>query len=452
MRAVLRHRDARVFLAGWTLSVFGDWAMFIVLGVWAKDLTGSNAAAGLVFFALSAPSLFSPLAGTVVDRVSRRWVMIVTYGLEAVGVLALLFVHDRSDLWLIYAVTVFYGVAGTFAASARSAFMTILLPRDLLGEANGLFQTTREGLRLLAPLIGAAIYAAVGGGAVAVLDSVTFVGVLASLLILRTPEPRFEREEHHFLAEVLAGARHIVRTLPLRQIVGATGVCLLVVGFSETIIFAVLQQGLHRPASFFGVLSSLQGAGAIAGGVTAARLLRRFGDVRLVAAGMASFALGEVTFVSSSLPLVLVGTAFAGAGIAWLIVGFGTAIQLRSPARLQGRVAAAADTFVSTPQTVSIALGAALISTVDYRVLVLVEFAVVVLCVIYLATRRVEETEEEPATAPAPSSPAPGPSPAPPSAAPTPSPAPLSSSRAPGPPGTATRSVPAPDPAESYPT
>jgi MFS family permease len=441
MRRVLGHRDARVFLAGWTLSVFGDWAMFIVLGVWAKDLTGSNAAAGLVFFALAVPSLFSPLAGMVVDRVSRRWVMIVTYTAEAIGVLALLFVHDRSDMWLLYGVTVFYGVAGTFAGSARSAFMTVLLPRDLLGEANGLFQTIREGLRLIAPLIGAAIYAAVGGGAVAVLDSVTFVGVVGALLILRTPEPRFEREEHHFLTEVLAGARHIVRTLPLRQIVGATGVCLLVVGFSETVIFAVLDQGLHRPTSFFGVISSLQGVGAIAGGLTAARLLRRVGDVRLVAAGMASFALGEVTFVSSSLPLVLTGTAFAGAGIAWLIVGFGTAIQLRSPARLQGRVAAAADTFVSTPQTVSIALGAALISTVDYRVLVLVEFAVTALCVVYLATRRVEDEPLEPATAPAPSSPAPSPSPAPPSSVP-----------APDPPATGMRSAPAPDPAESYPT
>src|SRR6266511_3908754 len=202
MRQVLRHRDARIFLAGWTLSVRGGWA---------KDLTGSNAAAGLVFFALSVPSLVSPLAVLVVDRVSRRWVMIVTYSAEAVVVLALLFVHDRSDVWLLYAVTVFYGAAGTFAASARSAFMTVILPRELLGEANGLFQTLREGLRLIAPLAGAAIYSTVGGGAVAVLDSASFAAVVGALVLLRTPEPRFERDEHHFLAEVSAGARHIFR-------------------------------------------------------------------------------------------------------------------------------------------------------------------------------------------------------------------------------------------------
>ena len=416
MRGVLAVRDARVFLLGWTLSQFGDWAMIIVLGVWAKDLTGSNTAAGLVFFAFAAPSLFSPLAGLLVDRLSRRRVMIWSYASEAVVVLSLLFVHDRGDVWLLYAVTLFYGAAGTLAGSARSALMTVILPRELLGEANGMFQTVREGLRLIAPLAGAAIYSQTGGGAVAVLDSVTFVAVVVALLFLRTPEPRFEREEHRFITEALAGARHIVRTSALAQIIFTCGVCLLVVGFSETVIFAVLDQGLHRPTSFFGVLSSLQGVGAIAGGLTAARLLRRLGDATLVGLGMALFAIGELSFVSSSLPLVLVGVAVAGAGVAWLIVGFATSVQTRTPDRLQGRVFSAADMIISTPQTVSIALGAALITAVDYRLLVVVEAAVTMLCAVYLVTRRIEAA----VTARSPS--APSPLPPQPSALPGPDP------------------------------
>jgi MFS family permease len=432
MRRVLAVRDARVFLFGWTVSQFGDWAMIIVLGVWAKDLTGSNTAAGLVFFAFAAPSLFSPLAGLLVDRLSRRRVMIWTYAAEAVAVLFLLFVHDRGDVWILYAVTLFYGAAGTFAGSARSALMTVILPRELLGEANGVFQTVREGLRLIAPLVGAGIYAATGGGAVAVLDSASFAAVVLALLFLRTPEPKFEREEHHFITEALAGARHIVRTSALAQIIFTCGVCLLVVGFSETVIFAVLDQGLHRPTSFFGVLSSLQGVGAIAGGVTAARVLRRLGDARLVGLGMALFALGDLTFVSTSLPLILVGIAVAGAGVAWLIVGFATAIQTRTPDRLQGRVFSAADMVVSTPQTVSIALGAALISVVDYRLLIVVEAVVTLLCGVYLLTRRIEAA----VTARAPSSPSPLP--------PQPSGLP-----APDPPATGTTAEPARDRAAS---
>jgi MFS family permease len=392
----MRHRDVRVFLAGWTVSQFGDWALIIVLAVWAKALTTSNASAGLVFFALAAPSIFSPLAGVVVDRVRRRPLLVTVYSIEAVATLSLLTVHDRHDVWLLYAMAVFIGAFGTLAASARSGLMTTTIPRELLGDGNAIFQSVREGLRLIAPLVGAGIYAAAGGGVVAVIDSVSFVFVVAALLMMRTPEPRFERVEHNFMAEALAGARHIIHTLPLRQIVFSTGAALLVVGFSETIIFAVIDQGLHRPPSFLGVLSTLQGIGAIAGGLTAARGLRSIGDVRVAGLGMAGFAIGETAFVSSSLPLIAAGIIVAGFGVSWFIVGLMTALQVRTPLRLQGRVSSAADVFISTPQTVSIAVGAALIAVVDYRILVLVESAAVVLCAAYLLTRRAIVPAESP--------------------------------------------------------
>jgi MFS family permease len=400
MRALLRNREARIFLFGWTLSQFGDWAMFFVLAIWAKDLTHSNSAAGLIFFALALPGLFSPFAGLVVDRLPRKRVMMWTYAIEAVVLLSLLFVHDRGDIWILYAVTAFYGTAGNFAASARNAFMTIIVPREQLGDANGIFQTTREGLRLIAPLTGAALYAAVGGGAVSLLDSASFVAVVVALLFIRVAEPKFERQEQHFVTELLAGARHMFWTPALRQIIGTSALAFLVVGFSETTIFAVLQYGLHRPASFFGVLGSAQGAGAIAGGIFSGALLRRIGDVKLVGLGMAAFAFGDLTFVSSNLPLIVVGIAAAGAGVAWFVVGLITAVQLRTPARLQGRVSSAADVFVNTPQTISIALGAALITIVDYRILVVAEGFVIALCGAYLATRQAVAGPDLPELAP----------------------------------------------------
>lgn len=401
MRQLLSIRDARVFLAGWTLSQFGDWALIIVLAVWAKALTDSNASAGLVFFALAAPSIFSPLAGLIVDRVRRRPLLVAVYSIEAVATLSLLFVHDRGDVWILYAMAVFIGIFGTLAASARSALMTTTIPQELLGEGNAIFQSVREGLRLIAPLVGAGIYAAWGGGVVAIVDSVSFVFVVVALLKMNMPEPRFERVEHNFIAEAMAGARHIVNTIPLRQIVFSTGAALFVVGFSETIIFAVIDEGLHRPPSFLGVLSTLQGVGAIAGGITAARGLRTIGDVRVAGIGMAAFAIGDLTFITSNLPLIAVGIGVAGFGVSWLIVGLMTAVQVRTPLRLQGRVSSAADVFISTPQTISIAVGAVLIAVVDYRLLVVVEAVAVALCGFYLLTRRpvVAEVDDDVAVA-----------------------------------------------------
>jgi MFS family permease len=387
VKELLRHRDARLLLAGETFSSFGDRAMFLALGVWAKELSGSNAAAGLVFFFIALPSLLAPLGGMLVDRVRRRPLMIVVDLCVGAAMLLLLLVHGRSQLWLLYAVSVGYGAASLVFSSAQSALLKTMLPPELLAPANGFYQTMREGLRLVAPLAGAGLFTAIGGGGVAIVDAATFACSAITLSRLRVVEARPRPAEQHVLAEVAAGARHIAATVQLRQIVVATAVALLVVGFAETVIFAVVH-ALGRPPAFFGVIAAAQGVGAVFGGVTASRALRRVGDVRLVGAGIALFALGDLGLAWASLPVVLTGVVVAGCGISYLIVAFGTALQLRTPDALQGRVYSAADALVGTPQTVSIAVGAGLSTLVDYRILVVTMAVVTAAAGAYLLTRR----------------------------------------------------------------
>jgi MFS family permease len=397
MRALLQRRDVRVLVAGQLVSMFGDWALVLVLGIWAKTLTGSSADAGLVFFTFTAATMLAPLGGYVADRVRRRPLMIVVHVAIGVVVLSLLFVHGRDQLWLLYVVTFLYGIAGDIFSAARSALLRLMLPEELLVDANAVLQTSREGLRLVAPLAGAGLFAAFGGGVVAVLDAATFGVSALSLVALRIDEPRPEPAKQRFRTELAAGMRHIARTPGLRQIVLGVAVALLVVGFAETLIFTILDRVLHRPPSFFGVLASLQGVGAIAGGLTAPRLLRRLGDTKLVGLGLVGFALGDSMFLVPSLAAVLVGFALAGVGIAWLIVGFATALQLRTPLAIQGRVSAAADVSISLPQTISIAAGAGLSTVVDYRVLIVVMGVVSALSGLWLASRRELAPDVEPA-------------------------------------------------------
>ena len=397
MRGLLQRRDMRLFVAGQLVSMFGDWALVLVLGIWAKSLTGSSADAGLVFFTFTAATMLAPLGGYVADRVRRRPLMIVVHLAIGLVVLSLLFVHGRDQLWLLYLVTFLYGLAGDIFSAARSALLRVMLPEEMLVDANAVLQTSREGLRLVAPLAGAGLYAAFGGGVVAVLDAVTFGLSALSLLALHVDEPRPEPSGQRFRTELAAGMRHIAHTRGLRQIVVGVAVALLVVGFAETLIFTILDRVLHRPPSFFGVLASLQGAGAIVGGLSAPRLLRRLGDTKLVGLGLIGFALGDSMFLVPHLAAVLVGFAVAGAGIAWLIVGFATALQLRTPLAIQARVSAAADLSISLPQTVSIAAGAALSTFVDYRVLIVVMGVVSALSGLWLASRRELAAQVEPA-------------------------------------------------------
>jgi MFS family permease len=388
VRALLARRDVRLLLAGQSLSMFGDWAMIIVLGIWMKVLTGSNAAAGLVFFVFAIASLAAPVGGLVVDRMPKRPLMVATHVALAGVMLLLLLVHDRGDAWLLYAVTLLYGLGGDVFGAARSAMVKAMLPDELLGEANGLLQSVREGLRLVAPLAGAGLYAAVGGSAVAIVDSATFLLSAATLVALRFDEPPSAPKEHHFLREISAGVTHIWRTRALRELTIGLCAALLVIGFTETLIFALTANGLHRSPAFIGVIDSFQGVGAIAGGLTAPVMMRRYGDVRLTGAGLVFFVVGDLLFLAPRLEIVLPAIAVAGAGIVWAIVALATAYQRRSPSHLQGRVSAAANMLFSVPQTISIALGAILITVLDYRVEIVAMGVAVLAAAGYLLTRR----------------------------------------------------------------
>jgi len=387
MRRLLSYRDARLLVAGQTMSAFGDWAMWIVLAVWMKTLTGSSARAGLVFFVLGLGNLAGPLGGLLANRVKRRPLMIVCDCVLGTSVLVLLFLHDASDAWLIYLVALLYGIIGSVFYPARSALLRLMLPEQLLAEANGILSSLQQGLRIVAPLAGAGLHAAFGGGIVAILDAATFAGSALFLSRMRVPEEKPEPPEHHFLREVTAGIEHVWRTLPLRQItIGAT-IALLVVGFTETLIFIVIAH-LGKTPAFFGVLATLQGVGSIAGGLTAASVLRRTGDVRAVGLGLGLFGACGVLLAVSSTPVVLVAFVVAGVGIVWAIVAFTTALQTRTPLVIQGRVSAAADISLSLAQTTSIATGAALSTLVDYRVLLVGMAAVLATSAVYLLTRR----------------------------------------------------------------
>src|SRR5579875_87218 len=289
MRRLLRDRNARAYLIGQAFSLLGDSSLWLALAIWVKELTGSAADAGLTFFFFSLSSVVSPFAGMIVDRVRRRPLLMLTNALSAGLVLALFGVSGRSQVWLIYLVMSLYGVSYAFLGSGQSALLKVMLPEEQLGDANGALQTLREALRLVAPLVGAGLFAAVGGHVIALIDAASFVIALASLVFVRVeerpPERRLARAGGRERArqitlgpwweEISAGARHLWRTVVLRQLMAGTAIALVVVGFFESVTFAIVADGLHRPPTFLGVLLACQGAGAIVGGPAAAPLMRR---------------------------------------------------------------------------------------------------------------------------------------------------------------------------------
>jgi MFS family permease len=387
MRRLLALRDARLYLVGQSFSLLGDTALWLALALWARELSGSPSAGALVIFCIALPQLGAPLSGLLADRVRRRSLLMAVNPLTAVAVVPLLAVHDRGDLWIIYAVSFAYGVSYTLLGAGQSALLATMLPEELLGAANTVLQTVREGLRLVAPLLGVGLFTLAGGRTVALLDAATFLVATATLVALRFREPPPNPHTERWRAAVAAGARHVRRTPVLRQLAIGGGVALLVIGFSETLLFAI-PQGLHRPPSFAGVIMFASGVGAVCGALTTTRVMASHGAGRMGALGLGVLAIGMLATADSRVAVVLAGKALFGFGLPWLLVALYTLIQRESPDHLQGRVYSAMEIALGLPQTLSIALGAALATLIDYRWLIVTQAVVTAAACVYLLTRR----------------------------------------------------------------
>ncbi len=352
MRKAFSHSGFPALFAGTTTSMFGDSVMLLVFSMWVKDLTGSNGQAGLTFFWMVVPSLFAPLLGGPIDRVRRKPLAVWGNVASAMILLPLLFVRDAGQVWIIWTVAFLYGVSFVVLPASVNGLLKELLPEDQLVEANAALQTVKESFRLVGPIVGAGLFGLAGGWAVAVVDAASFV--VAALLIsrVRLREDLPVREEADWWAEMTAGARHLAREQVLRHVLVAVACMLIVIGFAEAAIYAILD-AFGKPVEFVGVVVTVQGVGAVAGGLTAGRIVRRFGEPGAVAIALVVMAgsLGIIAAVDV-FAVLLAATVSLGYSLPVLLVAYTTLVQKRTPQRLMGRVGTALNVVLGTPQAI----------------------------------------------------------------------------------------------------
>lgn len=360
-------RNASWYLAGFAASMLGNSAMSLVAGIWVKELTGDNGLAAAVTVCVFAPSLLAPFAGLVVDRVRRRRLLVAVNLVMVPVLLLLLLVAGRGGVWLIFAVMLLYGLSQAIVDPAETGLFTDLFETTVRGRLNGMKMTLQEGGKLLAPPLGAALFAVAGGGMVAAFDAATFAVAAVALLMLRTTDPRPARTEGSPVRQLSAGVRHLFAAAPLRRPVVGAAACMFASGLVVGAQYGMVD-ALHRPASFLGILVGLLGGGSIVGGLTAPPVMRRHGEPALVVAGMSATIVATGLQTIPALVPVLIGSALRGLGLPWIVVAVLTLTQNHTEANLQGRVSAAIGVLLFAPVALSNGLGAALITVTDYRV------------------------------------------------------------------------------------
>ena len=336
--AVLRYRAFRdVWLAS-LASNAGSWLQIVASGWLILQLTDSPAAVGALALVTRAPAiLLSTVAGQLADRFDRRAVGIWTFLLQAVaaGALALITWASGPEVWSIYVLSFLVGVGFALGLPAMLALIPALVPAPRLSQAVSLNAAGINVARLAGPGIGGATLALFGATACFALNAVSFLAlVLVLLRIPARPAPAVREGVGMRAALAYAAGDDGMR----RLLIGMAVFTALASPIQE--LAPVVADRLDAGPEGLGLLLGAMGGGALVGAWLLERLhgggLPRH---RALPIATVTFSAGmAVVALTPWLWLGLLGMAFSGAFWIWMFAATNTAIQLRSPRALLGRM------------------------------------------------------------------------------------------------------------------
>lgn len=355
--SVFRNPSYRRLLFGQVISIWGDFlGIFAVMDLLAFRLhAGAVAVIMLSFWSLLPQSLFSPIAGGLVDRWDFKRTLIASDFARALLVTPLLFTHR---LPVIYGIFMGIGIGSSLFQPARSIMMKLLVRDEELIAANGLLQQAFLLSRMLAMPAAGIMVAFLGPRGCFWLDIASFAVSGLLILSIRVEHPvREPRKWSKFGEDLREGLRFLVHSPSLVAMVLSLGIALFA-GSSMTPLLALyVRDRMPHNSLFFGILAGLVGAGAILGIQTISRLRRRLDDFQLVLWGLLTLA-GSALLMAliQSEILVTVGALGIGFGIGLILTPAQTLLQRRTPLPVLGRVSSAVDAVISVAQLAGIAI------------------------------------------------------------------------------------------------
>ena len=342
----LRHRNFRLFFSGQSISLIGTWMTRIATSWLVYRLTGSALMLGVIGFFGQIPTfLLAPFAGVWVDRLDRRKVLVWTQvlaGLQSL-ILAALTLAKLVTIQEILALSILQGLINAFDMPARQAFLIEMVEdRKDLGNAIAINSSMVNVARLLGPSLAGLIIAGVGEGYCFLIDGISYLAVIASLLLMHIrpaaaaialgPRPSM-------LVQLREGWDFVVAFLPIRNILLLFAICSLM-GMPFTVLMPVFaSQVLHGGPHTLGFLMGAAGGGALFAALSLAFRRSIVGLTRVIPSAAAIFGAGLILFgMSHVLWLSMIMMVFVGYGMMEGMAASNTIIQTLVKENMRGRV------------------------------------------------------------------------------------------------------------------
>jgi MFS family permease len=343
MRAVLSLPDFRNLWIGQALSTIGDSMIFVVVGIFVTDLTGSTTDVGIVLAAYSAPVVvFLLIGGVIADRLPRRAIMIASDVVRAVlhAAAALLILFDALEVWHLVVIGALFGTVEAFFRPAYTGIVPQTVPDEMIQAAQATTGISRELSIVIGPAIGTGLTLGIGAETAYAFDALTFV---ASVFFLMRVHPH-ERGEPGLrstvVRELLEGWQAVRERAWVWATVAAFSLTLLVGLAPFFTLGAAVAEEQYDDAGVFGLVQIVWGVGTAAGTLVAARWRPAF-PIRVGMIAVLPWPLCFLCFaLGTPIPVLAAVTALTGIGVGLFGVLWETALAERIPPHLLSRVSA----------------------------------------------------------------------------------------------------------------
>lgn len=342
LRDVIRVRTFRLYIIGHFISMCGNAMQQVGIAWLVIELTGSGTALGGVILMNYVPAfVVGPWGGLIADRVNRRRGVLtsqVLLGGSAVA-LAVLVLTDSATLWLVYAMAFFNGAVLVVDMPLRQVLVHELVSDRGLHRAISLTTSIGFASRTFGPSTAGLLIVTVGLGSVFLVNAVTFVAVITSLLLIRPQELHLAPTTPRGRGQLRAGVLLIWRTPVLRSTFVVL-MCVGTFGFSFNVVLPLIASiSFEGGADAYGLLAAVMAIGSVAGSLLVG-IMPRPGRWRL---GATSAFFGATAILVATMPnLAAATTAVAayGVGHVFFVTTCNVAVQLAVPASTRGRVMA----------------------------------------------------------------------------------------------------------------
>jgi MFS family permease len=294
----LRHRNFRLFFGGQTISLVGTWMTRVATGWLVYRLTGSALLLGTVSFAGQIPTfLLAPLAGVWVDRLDRRQVLVWTQTLSMAQslILAALTLSHHISIPLLLSLSVMQGCVNAFDMPGRQSFMVTMVDdkRDLQ-NAIAINSSMVNVARLIGPSLAGMLIAISSEGWCFLIDGISYIAVIISLLMMRVSAPELKRKAASMLGELQAGWTYVAEFLPIRTILLLFALVSLM-GMPYVVLMPIFAKDVLRGGPHtLGFLMGSMGLGALVSALSLAARRNVRGLVRMIPVAAGVFGAGLV--------------------------------------------------------------------------------------------------------------------------------------------------------------